>query len=304
MKDFKISNKNKKLIFALVILILPIIHVCVFYIGVNFKQILIAFSEYNIVSNVYSFNGLENFKEVFRKMTEEVALRSSLKNSTIVFLTIGGLGNFLSLVLSVYIYKKRFLHGFFKIALFLPHVISIVVLVVIFRFICNDAVPYVANELFGISMEGLLYTDKAFNVILFFALFTTLGTSVLMYSSAMSGISESIIEAAEIDGFNYIQEFWFIIIPMIFPTIKTFIVIAFAAYFTNQMHLFTFYGNRPDNPSYYTYGYYLYSKVVIANGNETTYPILSAMGILFTVIIVPITFTIKRIMDKYGPSVD
>ena len=105
------------------------------------------------------------------------------------------------------------------------------------------------------------------------------------------------------------QEFWYITLPSIFPTLITFIIGGFANFFTNQMHLFTFYDRESTVKSV---GYYMYVKSLSIAGYvkpkqttgalRLTYSELSAMGLMFTVIVVPLTLTTRRLLEKYGPS--
>jgi uncharacterized FAD-dependent dehydrogenase len=59
--------------------------------------------------------------------------------------------------------------------------------------------------------------------------------------------------------------------------------------------------NAPDGVQ--TYGYYLYVKTQGAK-SVAEYPILSAMGVLMTVVVVPVTMLVKQLLEKYGPSED
>ncbi len=63
-------------------------------------------------------------------------------------------------------------------------------------------------------------TERA--TIMFYSIYVSFGPRVLVYSSAMSGISESIIESAELDGVNTWQELVHIVLPSIWSTFVTF----------------------------------------------------------------------------------
>ena len=121
-----------------------------------------------------------------------------------------------------------------------------------------------------------------------------------MYLGAMNSISESIVEAAQLDGITPLKEFVYVTLPMIYPTLVTFIVTGVAGIFTNQMNLFTFKGGILSYKDY-TYGYYLFYNTSL--GMEK-YPAMASMGLIFTLIIAPITFLVRHLLEKYGPSVD
>ena len=124
-----------------------------------------------------------------------------------------------------------------------------------------------------------------------------------MYSGAMSGVSHDIMEAAEIDGCNDVNEFVHIILPSVYPTLTTFIVAGIAGFFTNQMYLYSLKGKDADS-SIWTFGYYMYKETISNSSNPVNevYPTLSAMGIVFTLIAAPISMLIKWAMEKFGPS--
>ena len=103
----------------------------------------------------------------------------------------------------------------------------------------------------------------------------------------------------------------YITVPMIFSTVSTFIILGMAGIFTNQMHLYTFFGWESSGLE--TMGYYIYVNaqrsdyVDLHNGllpSLLSYPQLAALGILLTMIIAPITFIARKLFDKYGPSED
>ena len=118
----------------------------------------------------------------------------------------------------------------------------------------------------------------------------------------MEGISFSIIESAQIDGVTPLREFISIVIPMIYPTIVTFLVVQVGGLFTNQMHLYTFYGGGAEY-SLYTMGYHLYKKTLgVGSTTLSDYPYLSALGLVLTLVSLPITFTVKFLLEKFGPD--
>ena len=118
----------------------------------------------------------------------------------------------------------------------------------------------------------------------------------------MSGISESIAEAAKLDGITPLKELVLIDIPMIFPTISVFVVSSIAQAFMNQMNVFNMYGQGAADINIYTIGYYLYTNILGALSGD--YPYYSAFGLVLTFITIPVAFLTKFVLDKFGPSVD
>ena len=189
--------------------------------------------------------------------------------------------------------------------LFLPHIISGVVLMTVYKFLLDQGIPQL-GKMFGVKIKPLLdnYEDH-FKLVLIFQLWMGFGTQVLMYTSTMSGISPAVVESAQLDGITPMRELVFITLPMIYPTFVTFITVGVAALFTNQMSLYSFYGNNVNKKAW-TLGYYLFRETQVASmpPDISKYPKISALGLLFTVVAVPVTFLVKRLMEKLGPSVD
>ena len=292
------SKKKSRLIFYICGVAWPVIEFIVFYVFVNFNSILLSFRNFDIQSG-YSFAGIDNFKRVFSEIATQPFLKTAFKNTFLIF-GISIVSMFATLIMSYYLYKKYLFSGIFKVMLFLPSIIPGIALVICYKYFVEVGVPKIWEEVFNISIQGLLSNpDTKLITILFFNVWFGVGSTFLLYSGAMSGISDSIIEAATLDGVTAMQEFGYIVFPMIFPTFATLFITSFATLFTNQMSVFSFSGAQADY-SVYTIGYYLYKSVQTATMDQ--YPYLSAFGLVLTVIIIPICLLTKKALDKFGPK--
>ncbi len=303
----KLSKKerNRRLFYASVVA-LPIIQFLIFYVVVNLRSFLFAFQSYDDIAG-YSIVWFKNFEEIFNSLStkEGQVLVDSARNSLVLYLFTLIIGSGGAVLFSNYIYKKNFGSKFFQVVLFLPHIISGVVLMTVYKFLLDQGIPQL-GEMLGLKIKPLLdnYEDH-FKLVLIFQLWMGFGTQVLMYTSTMSGISPSVVESAQLDGITPFKELIYITLPMIYPTFVTFITVGVAGLFTNQMSLYNFYGNNVNKKAW-TLGYYLFRETQVASmpPDISKYPKISALGLLFTLIAVPITFLVKRLMEKYGPSVD
>ena len=292
-------NNKKDLIFYALMLIWPIAQFLVFYVGVNFNSILLSFQKIDIVAGTVTWT-FDNITKAFNDITGSYILLQALKYSLLSFVIIQGIGIPMGLVFSYYIYKKMPGSGAFRVLLFLPSIISAIVMITIFQFFVERAIPAYAKELFGITMKGLLENSKTeFGTIMFYNIWVGFATSILLYSNGMSSTDPEIVESAHIDGAIGIREFWHITLPATFPTLSTFIIAAFATICSNQIGLYSFYGSASNNIT--TYGYYLYTHTQAAT-SRAEYPPLSALGLLLTIVTVPITLLVRRLLEKFGPS--
>ncbi len=297
-----LKEKHKDLIFYCIMMAFPVLQFAVFYIGVNFNSILLAFQDIDLLAGTKTFT-FQNIADAYQQITQSPALLSALKTSLVAFLVIMLISTPLGLLFSFYIYKKQPGSGIFRVILFLPSILSAIVMVAIFQAFVERAIPSAASSFFGVDMPGLLENvDSRFVTLMFYNVWFGFGTNVLMYTNAMSGISPEVVESAHLDGAVGFREFVHISLPSIWPTIVTFVVVNVAGIFINQLNLFSFYGAAaPEGVQ--TYGYFLYKEVQTAK-SEAEYPILSAIGLLLTVVAVPLTMGIRRLMEKFGPSED
>jgi len=294
------TKKRKDLIFYICLVAIPFTQFCIFYIAVNINSILMAFQKYD--SGSYVFSGFSNFERIWAELSHSKVLLVAFKNSFILYAVGLLIGVTLGLLFSFYIYKKLPLGNFFKIMLFLPSIISAMVMALMFLYFCNEAIPGFFRSVFKKEIPPLLSVpDNLLGLHIFYAVFVSFGPSMLMYVGAMGNISDSVVESARIEGASIFQEFRHITLPLIYPTMTTFIVVGVAGLFTNQMHLYAFYGGGADI-TVQTLGYYLFKGVFSGSLSVRELPYYAALGLALTFVAAPLTLTVKFLMEKLGPS--
>ena len=301
--------KRSRYIFCLTMAAIPVLQFCIMWIGTKLQSIVLAFQHYENAAGGtgydITFGGFDNFVKAFGFFKKNAIL---FKNSFILFAFTLLIGTTLALVFSFYVYKKYTCSGLFKTVLFMPQVISGLIFATIFRYIVTDGYIFLVKHFTGEQVLGLLdNVDTRFGVIIFFNIWISFSVNVLMYSGAMSGINESVVESAKLDGANAIQEFFHISLPLIYPTLVTFTVMNFAGVFTNMYAVLDLLGVTGAN-ELANVGYWLYATAsgatYVEMYNKPTFSVLSACGLILTAILMPITLLVKRFMEKYGPSVD
>lgn len=295
-------KKRKDLIFYICLVAVPFVQYLIFYVVVNFNSVLMAFQNLDL-SGKGTWAGLYNFSKVFNNFLFEKKLVKSISNSLLAY----GIGFFvgvpLALFFSYYIAKKFAGYKIFSIFLFLPSVIPAFSLTLMFRRVVDSSLPYLMKDL-GIALGGLMNnSETTFGTILFYSIWASFGANILLYVGAMRGISSSVVEAAELDGAMGFREFIHVSLPLIYPTIVTFVVVGVSGIFTNQLNLFNFYGKGASDDMY-TFGYYMYAEVLKVQGTLTEYPYFAALGIILSIIATPLTFGVKYLFEKLGPSVE
>lgn len=292
----KVNIKEKLFIFLL--LLYPLANFAVFYIGVNANAILLAFQKVDVSGKFLSLT-FDNFKAVYDKISltggEYI---QGFKNSIIWYLISTVVSFSFAILFSYYVYKKCLFGKVFKLIIMLPAIISPVVVALMFeKFV--GALPVYFGTL-GIKLPNFFKDgDWVFGTNLFYSLWGGFGTTVIIYSNTMSGIDPGVVESARIDGVTNFQEIIFITIPLIMPTISTFITTGVVTILSNSGPLYLFY--EYDAPYETTLVGYLMFKETMRLGSQN-YPVLSAMGMLMTVITFPVVMLVKNIMQKLDPT--
>lgn len=307
METNLIRKKRKKQslqdnVFYYALMAWPVLQFVVFYILTRCNAVLYSFQSYDLISDKVTWT-FDYVRTAFRLMTTSGELRTAMKITLLSFVLSVGVGTPLGLLFSEYISKKMWGAGKFRVLLFLPSVISAIVMATIYQFFVERAVPELVRMMTGNSIKGLMENRATrYAAIMFYNIWVSFGINVLMYSNAMSGISTDVVEAAHIDGATSMKEFFHISLPSIYPTVTTFLITGVAAMFTNQYNMYSFYGDTSPS-DLINYGYYFYQKTHLAE-SRAEYSQISAIGLLLTCIALPLTLLTKRLLEKFGPSED
>ena len=303
-------RKIKRMLFFAMLVAWPIFQFSLCYVYVNINSFALAFKHYEIPQGTLGFNitfaGMDNFKEAI----EIISARAYMfKTSFLNFFWTVLIGLTLALTFSYYIYKKYPMSDLFRVVLFLPKILSGVVFSLLFKYLSNDVYKYVVEVILesGPTLGLMDNPETKLAAVLFYNVWVGFGVNVLMFTGSMSGIDESIVESAHLDGVNTVQEFIYITFPMIWPTFTSFFTIHVAAFFTDQMALHTMFGAQGHDIA--TFGYYLYvttasAELIQVNATTPSFGVLSAMGLLMTAVMLPLVLTLRKVLKKYGPSVD
>ena len=300
-----LTNKKRRnlgdLIFYILMIAIPVANIIVFYFGVNFNSIILSFQEWNSTTESYDIIGFENFKWVWL-MLKDASFLQSLKNSLIAYVFGYGISETLCILISFFMYKKFFGGRVFRVILFLPSIVSAIAMTIMFKYFVERFIPETAKILFDVQISGLLSNQNTvFPTLIFYGIWTGLGSGILIYTGTMNSINESLSEYARLDGMNDLQELIYIVIPSIWPTFVTFFVANFSGVLSNQLNLYNFY-NQGASSRLWTTGYYMYRETLVAGKSQ--YPTLSAMGLTFTIVMAPATLFVRWLMLKFGPKED
>ncbi|MCU9593557.1 sugar ABC transporter permease [Caldibacillus thermolactis] len=222
--SLKIENRKKRM--AILLFVLPALLVYTIFI---IYPILATFNyslfEWNGISKEKVFIGFENFKNLLYDSTFWLALKNNVYLILVsVFVQIP-LGLIMALVLLSKIRGKKILNVIY----FLPFLMSAVAIGLLWT-LMYDPVNGPINkflEFFGIdSIHWLASNKTAIVAVLVVIVWQFAPFYMILFKAAMVGIPEELYEAADIDGANEAQKFFYVTLPSLMPTIVSSSILA------------------------------------------------------------------------------
>jgi multiple sugar transport system permease protein len=165
----------------------------------------------------YTFSGLANYRKMFADPLFLGSLQVTAKYVIVLVpgLYVSGLG------LALLVKRPVPLVGLFRAMLFLPNVISLVVVALIWKFLLVDRIG-VANVLLSkIGLGGRSWLgdpDLTLWALLGVTIWFLMGFYMLIFLAGLQEIPREYYDAARIDGAGAWRSFWDITLPLLKPT--------------------------------------------------------------------------------------
>jgi len=318
----KISAKKlKDAIFVYGILAWPVLHFVVFWIGMNSRTFIDSFFDISIGDGIeYAWNNFKNYGKVFDIIFSRPpynTIDSGIINyrSVLNSLSLIPLALFVNMPLTILfaygIFKKIPCYGAFRILLFLPSLISSVVLCMCFQMLIGDkGVMVNIFRILGLTGEWpadlgvwpyggwLGNPETAWGTILVFSIINGVSGNLIYFTSTMARLPASVFESADLDGASSLRQFFSIVVPMIWPTITTMTVTLVAGVFTWIMPSLL----MTNGGQYYSTTIGLMITVTVKNDMYNT--VMSAFGVIVAVFGTVIIVSIKTLMEKMFEGVE
>lgn len=206
--------------YAAIIFILPaILGTLIFIIIPVICSFGLSFTKWDLL-NPITFVGLENYKNLIN----DAIFRQILLNTVVFAISTSFFGVIIPLILASIINSKIRGSEFFKTAYFLPFITPMVVIGIVWGWIFDPNIGLL-NQFFHIHINWLYDTRFAMPALIIVSVWKLIGYNMIIFLSALSAISNSLFEAAKIDGANSLQIFKNITVPVLSPTIFFVIII-------------------------------------------------------------------------------
>lgn len=185
----------------------------------------LSFTKYKTLSNEAIWIGLANYQ----KLWNDQVFWQALKNTTLFVVgTIPFTMTFALLFAALLVRVDRF-RNFYRSALFLPSVTSLVVIALIFTNLYSFG-GYINMILQALALpfpeKGWLQEpDLALPAIMVMDIWISIGYYAVLFLAAMQNVSKDYYEVAELEGTSAWKQFWSITLPLIRPTLLFAIVL-------------------------------------------------------------------------------
>jgi multiple sugar transport system permease protein len=227
-----------------------------------------------------SFCGFKHYLSLMDDTEFWAAMRNTFYYS---FITVP-VGLVLALGTALLLNQKLAGRAVFRTVFFLPVIISMVVIAMIWRWMFSENFG-IFNQLlalFGFNPVNWLTNAKtALPSIMVMSIWKGYGYGMVIYLAGLQGIPGSYYEAARIDGADRSQQFWFITLPLLAPTTLFVLVVAFIGSFQVFEQVYVMMGGAP-NLNTTVLVYYIYHQF----GKGDLGLACAAAFILFAIILV------------------
>lgn len=242
-------NQNK--IIPYLFLVPALVFLLFVYIPI-FENVFLSLFQWSSFSPEKTFIGLKNYVELFHDPVFYQALTNNVLYAviSIVCQVFGGL--ILAAVLEDKLVRKW--SPFFRTVFFLPVVISMTVIALLFDFIYNPETGLLNQLLQAVGLDQLTRAwlgedSTAMLSVIFVSQWQSVGYIAMLYIVSIQKIPDELYEAARLDGAGKIQQFFHITVPQTKEMSFVAVVMTLTGAFTvfNEPYILT--GGGPGNAS-------------------------------------------------------
>lgn len=219
IRKFWINLSNSQASAAWIFVFPALLGMLIFIIIPIFFSFGLSFAKWDLL-NPIQFVGLDNYKEIFT----EPLFGKILLNTVVFALATSFFGVIIPLILAAIMNSKIRGADFFKTAYFLPFITPMIVIGIVWEWIFDPNIGLL-NKVLQVHINWLYDPHWAMPALILVSVWKLIGYNMIIFLSGFSVISNSMFEAAKIDGANPVETFFYVTIPLLSPTIFFVVII-------------------------------------------------------------------------------
>lgn len=238
--------------------ILPaMVFLFVFFFLPFFQTIVMSLLDYS--GDIYSpvFAGLNNYKLLFSSRE----FYTSVLNTFLFLIAVVPVLTTVPLITAIFINQKIRGISIYKVLIYLPVIVSIVVVAIAFKWLyASEGILNYIIGLVGIHPVGWL-TDTKFAMlsVAIVTIYKGIGYYMMIYLSALMAVPQDLYEAAEVDGADTIRKHLTVTVPEIMPALALVVTVSSISALKVFTEIYVMTKGGPLN-STKTIVYYIYER--------------------------------------------
>ena len=222
--------RNKFYDFACIVPALVFFAIFVYYPIVELFRY--SMTDWNLMRDSYNYVGFKNYQWLF---TSSVGWKRFSSSLTITLLyTLGDVAAscIFGILLALLFNRMSSSFKVMRTLVILPKYVTVSATTLVFLLMYNKEYGLINNVLKALHLPAVSWLnskDTALISVIIYSFWRSVGYAMMIYLSAIKGLSQDYFEAASLDGANGMQKFRYITLPLIAPTTLFLAVTSFLA---------------------------------------------------------------------------
>ena len=302
-KHKTISQNFKKYWQLYVFLLLPVVYILVFSYG-PMMGLQIAFKDFDAVEGIFSspWVGLKHFK----KFVDSYQFGRIIRNTFVVSLysLIARFPIPIILAISINVMRNEKLKKATQMIVYMPHFISVVVLVGMINQFFNPYVGLYGNIyklIYSANAPDLMTNPTSFlHMYVWSGIWQNMGWDSIIYISALSAVPTELHEAAQVDGASRFRRVISIDFPAIMPTIVILLTLNVGQLMNLGFEKIFLMQNNVNIRMSEVISTYVYKQGISASGGNYSYA--TAIGLFNSLVNLVLVVGVNKLANKYNGS--
>ncbi|EMG26835.1 binding-protein-dependent transport system inner membrane protein [Listeria fleischmannii 1991] len=264
----------------------------IFYLIPMVQSVFYSFTEWGMFGG-YNFTGLANYK----KMLTDPEVFKALKNTLTYAVFTVPIAMAISIFIATLLNNKIKGVAMYRMIYFLPAVTMTSAVAMIWKWMFNSQYGIINQflSIFGIKGPAWLSdSNTAMIALIIVGVWSSLGTSIVIYLAGLQGVPTTFYEAAEMDGAGPIRKFFKITLPLLTPTMFFNLITSLISALQVYDLIFLMYSQtNPALQDVQSLAYLFYKNAFILNDKGYGAAITVVLLIL-TLVITVINFSLQK----------